>query len=282
MELSIIIVTWNSEEFVGSCLESILGVADESQFEIIVVDNASSDRTISVVHQFLPRVKLIENKKNLGYAQANNQGIEKSTSEYVLLLNPDTQIQKDALGSMLRFMETNPEIGALGPQLLNPDGSVQPSCREFPKFSTLIWEFSGASRIFSKSKVFGRWRMGYFAFDRRREVDQPMGSCLMLRSRTLKQVGLFDGTFSMFFNDVDLCYRIKNAGWKIFFYPHARVLHHKGASTIKAKRRMIWLSHWAFYKFFRKHKKGWRNRLFLLLLLVPLLLSALPRMILKR
>ncbi len=282
MDLSIVIVTWNSEEFVGGCLESILRTPDEPCSEIIVVDNSSSDRTVSVVHRFLPRVRLTENKENVGYAQANNQGIEKSTGKYVLLLNPDTQIQGDALGLMLRFMEANPEVGALGPKLLNPDGSVQPSCREFPGFSTLIWEFSGASRVFPKSKVFGRWRMGYFAFDRRREVDQPMGSCLMLRGEMLKQVGLFDQTFSMFFNDVDLCYRIKNAGWEIFFFPEAHVVHHKGASTIKAKRRMIWLSHLAFYKFFRKHKKGWRNRLFLPLLLIPLLLSALPRMILRR
>jgi GT2 family glycosyltransferase len=282
MKLSIIIVTWNSEEFIGGCLESILRTADESQLEIMVVDNFSSDKTVGVVRQFLPRVRLIENNKNLGYAQANNQGIEKSTGKYVLLLNPDTQVQADALGSMLRFMEANPKIGALGPQLLNPDGSIQPSCREFPGFSTLIWEFSGASRIFPKSNIFGRWRMGYFAFDQRREVDQPMGSCLMLRSEILKQVGLFDVTFSMFFNDVDLCYRIKNAGWKILFFPEARVVHHRGSSTIKAKRRMIWLSHIAFYKFFRKHKKGWRNRLFLLLLSIPLLLFALPRMLLKR
>lgn len=124
--------------------------------------------------------------------------------------------------------------------------------------------------------------MGYFEFDQSREVDQPMGSCLMLRNQALEDVGIFDETFSMFFNDVDLCYRIKNAGWKIYFYPDAQVVHHKGASTGKAKRRMIWLSHSAFFNFLKKHKTGAGNRLLLLLFSIPLLLLALPRMIVKR
>ncbi|MGB2805152.1 MAG: glycosyltransferase family 2 protein, partial [Candidatus Zixiibacteriota bacterium] len=201
---------------------------------------------------------------------------------YVLLLNPDTQLTENSLSSMYEFMERDPRAGALGPKLLNPDRSIQPSCREFPRFSTLTWEFTGLSRFFPTSKIFGGWRMGYFDFDRPREVDQPMGSCLMLKKTTLDEVGLFDEEFSMFFNDVDLCYRIKNAGWKIYFHPDAQVIHHKGASTRKVKRKMIWLSHLAFYKFFRKHRKGPANRLLLLLFAIPLFLSALPRMVVKR
>ncbi len=282
MELSVIIVTWNSEEFTGNCLDSILGTADGSQLEIIVVDNASSDGTLGILREFRSRIDMVENPTNLGYAKANNQGIGKSKGEYVLLLNPDTEMRGSAIDSMLGFMEANPDIGAVGPQLVNPDGSIQPSCREFPGFSTLLWEFSGLSRLFPKSKVFGSWRMGYFDFDRTREVDQPMGSCLLLRREALEQVGLFDEAFPMFFNDVDLCYRIKATGWKIFFYSDARVMHHKGASTGKAKRKMIWLSHLAFYRFFRKHKTGLANRLLALLLFIPLVLFALVRMTVKK
>jgi hypothetical protein len=124
--------------------------------------------------------------------------------------------------------------------------------------------------------------MGYFSFDQPREVDQPMGSSLMLRREALNETDIFDEDFSMFFNDVDLCYRIKKAGWKIYFLPDAQVLHHGGASTQKVKRKMIWLSHLAFYRYFRKHKTGLANRLLLFLLSIPLFLSALPRMILKR
>jgi GT2 family glycosyltransferase len=282
VDVSLIIVTWNSEQHIRKCLESVRSQAGDLSFEIIVVDNSSRDRTVKTIQESSPSVTLIENQKNLGYAYANNQGIEKSTGRYVLLLNPDTEIRGNALDLMLKFLDANPNAGALGPKLLNPDGSVQPSCREFPGFSTLLWEFSGLSRLFPKSGIFGGWRMGYFNFDRTIEVDQPMGSCLMLRRETLNQVGYFDENFPMFFNDVDLCCRIKAAGWKIFFYADAQVTHHRGASTSKAKRKMIWLSHLAFYRFFKKHKTGWGNRLLLFLLLVPLVLAALLRMIVKR
>jgi GT2 family glycosyltransferase len=282
VDISIIIVTWNSEDFIRNCLDSIFLSAEGVSREIIVVDNGSSDRTAKMVREFYPTVNLIENKSNLGYATANNQGIEQARGRYVLLLNPDTQVLEQALSSMYRFMEENPQAGALGPKLLNPDRSTQPSCREFPRFSTLIWEFTGLSRLFPKSVIFGRWRMSYFAFDQQREVDQPMASCLMLKREALEEVGSFDESFSMFFNDVDLCYRIKTAGWKIYFDPGAQVVHHKGASTRKAKRKMIWLSHLAFYKFFKKHRKGPANRFLLVLFSIPLFLSALPRMLLKR
>jgi len=282
MDLSIVIVTWNSRDFIRNCLDSIFLLPEKVRYEIIVVDNGSSDETAKIVREFYPEVDLIENRKNSGYAKANNQGIKESQGKYLLLLNPDTQLMENSLASMREFMEGNPQAGALGPQLLNPDKSVQPSCREFPSFSALVWEFLGLSRIFPKGRIFGRWRMGYFSFDQLREVDQPMGSCLMLRRETLEELGGFDEKFSMFFNDVDLCYRIKNAGWKIYFYPGTQVIHHKGASTRKVKRRMIWFSHLAFYKFFKKHKRGFANRLLLFLLCIPLFLSALPRMILKK
>ncbi len=282
MDLSIVIVTWNSQDYIRACLDSIVRAGTSIGYEMLVVDNASSDDTVQIVRRSHPQVCLIPNRQNLGYAHANNQGIEKSTGRYVLLLNPDTEIRGNALDLMLKFLDANPNAGALGPKLLNPDGSVQPSCREFPGFSTLLWEFSGLSKLSPKSRIFGRWRMGYFGFDRTGEVDQPMGSCLMLRRETLEQVGLFDEAFPMFFNDVDLCYRIKAAGWKILFYPDAEVTHYRGASTSKAKRKMIWLSHLAFYRFFKKHKTGPGNRLVLFLLLVPLVFTALLRMVVKR
>jgi GT2 family glycosyltransferase len=279
MDLSIIIVTWNSQEYIRNCLDSIFLSSGNFSSEVIVVDNGSSDQTAKIVEEFYPQVNLIQNKRNLGYAKANNQGIEEANGKYLLLLNPDTQVFEDALSLMYEFMEQNPKVGALGPKLLNPDKTVQSSCREFPTFSILIWEFSGLSRLFPKSKVFGRWRMGYFDFDKTREVDQPMGSCLMLRRETLEDVGILDESFEMFFNDVDLCFRIRKKGWKIYFYPDANVIHHKGASTRKAKAKMIWLSHLAFYKFFKKHKTGLINRLLLFLFLIPLILSAFVRIL---
>jgi GT2 family glycosyltransferase len=282
MDLSIIIVTWNSEKYIRNCLDSILLSSGDFKYEIILVDNASTDQTVRSVEELYPQVKLIQNRRNIGYAKANNQGMEEAQGEYLLLLNPDTEILENALVSMLQFLEENARVGALGPRLLNPDKTTQPSCREFPTYATLIWEFSGLSRILPKSKIFNRWRMGYFEFNQTREVDQPMGSCFLLRRATLQDVGLFDENFPMFFNDVDLCYRIKQAGWKIYYYPNAQVLHHKGASTLRVKRRMIWLSHVSFFKFFNKHRTGLLNRLALYLLCIPLFLFTLPRMIIKK
>lgn len=282
MQLSIIIITWNSEKHIRNCLNSIIQNAGELHPEIIMVDNNSLDQTIKIVKEQYPQVNFIRNKYNLRYAQANNQGIENSQGEYLLLLNPDTEVFENSLTAMIQFMEENPQAGALGPQLLNPDGTVQPSCREFPTYATLLWEFSGLSKLFPKSKIFGHWRMGYFDFNQTREVDQPMGSCLLLRRKALNDVGVFDRNFPMFFNDVDLCYRIKKAGWRIHFFPYAHIMHHKGASTRQVKSRMIWRSHLAFYKFFRKYKTGMLNHLIQYLLLVLLVLFACPRMILKK
>ncbi len=282
MDISIIIVTWNSEKYIRNCLDSILLSTGDLQYEIILVDNGSADQTVRSVEELYPQVNLIPNRKNAGYARANNQGIEESAGEYILLLNPDTEVMGNSLSLMIQFMEEYPKAGAIGPQLLNPDRTVQPSCREFPNYATLIWEFTGLSRLFPKSKTFGRWRMGYFGFNQKREVDQPMGSCLMLKRETLEEVGLFDEHFPMFFNDVDLCYRIKKAGWKIYYYPDAQVLHHQGASTRMVKRKMIWLSHMALFKFIKKHKTGIFNHLLLYLICIPLFLFIPPRMIFKK
>ena len=274
VELSIIILTWNSQEVIKNCLDSIYSSNRDLNFEIIVVDNNSRDRTKEILKNSYPKVKLIANVKNLGYAKGNNQGIEKSKSEFILLLNPDVKLIDDFLTKITKFFKEHPKAGALGPQLLNPDKSIQSSCREFPEYSTILWELLSLSHIFLRSKIFGRWRMRYFDHNSLAEVDQPMGSVLLIRRKTLEEVGLFDTNFKMFFNDVDLCYRIKKAGWKIYFYPGAKAFHIKGSSTQKAKAKMIFLSHWGFYKFLKKYRTGWANEILSIFLGGLLLLSS--------
>lgn len=278
--LSIIIVTWNSQEFIEKCLQSILEAKGSIDLETIVVDNASQDGTIKIIEKFKPEVRLISNQTNFGYARGNNQGIDVAKGEYILLLNPDVELQKNTLSLMLDFMEKHQEIDAVAPQLLNLDGSVQPSCREFPDFSTLFWEFSGLSYLFPKSRTAGAWRMGYFDFQSPREVDQPMGSCLLLRRKVLEKVGVLDERFPIFFNDVDLCYRIKQSGGKLFFWPEAKALHHRGGSTRLAKPEMILSSHLSFFRFLYKYKKGVLNRILVYLSGVILFATALLRIIL--
>jgi GT2 family glycosyltransferase len=278
--LSIIIVTWNSEEFIKNCLKSIFETKGTIELEAIVVDNASEDRTVKMIKGFEPGVKLISNQKNSGYARGNNQGIEIAQGEYILLLNPDVELKDNSLKLMLRFLQEHKEIDGLGPQLLNKDGSIQASCREFPDFSILLWEVTGLSSFFPQSKIFGRWRMGYFDFKSTREVDQPMGSCLLLRREILRKVGTFDEGFPIFFNDVDLCYRIKKNGGVLYFYPQAKAFHYKGGSTQKAKPKMILSSHSSFFRFLNKYKRGALNRILIYLSGVVLLLSALFRILL--
>jgi GT2 family glycosyltransferase len=277
--LSIIIVTWNSEEFIERCLKSIFDTKGSTDLEVIVVDNASQDTTTKIIEKFKPEVRLISNQQNLGYAKANNQGIEVSKSDYLLLLNPDVELKENCLKLMLDFMEKNEDVDALGPQLLNPDGGIQPSCREFPDFSILLWEFTGLSLLFPKNRIFGRWRMGYFDFQSSRGVDQPMGSCLLLRRKVIRKIGAFDEEFSIFFNDVDLCYRIKNNGGKLYFLPEAKAFHYKGGSTRQAKPKMILSAHLSFFRFLSKYKNGVLNRFLLYLSGILLFVTALLRII---
>jgi hypothetical protein len=279
MEVSIIIVTWNSSGFIGECLDSIYSHKGKLKFEVLAVDNDSQDATRDIIREFYPYTILIENKENSGYAKANNQGIECSLGKYVLLLNPDIRLKENALLELFLFMENHPRAGAVGPQLLNLDESIQPSCREFPGFLNLLFEILGLSYLFPKSKTFGRWRMGYFYHNSLREVDQPMGSALMLRRKALEQVGIMDENFVMFFNDVDLCYRLKKANWKIYFYPEAKAYHFLGASTKKVKSRMIYLSHRGYYKFLKKHRKKLSDKILLIPFAALLFLTAFIRRI---
>lgn len=278
--LSIIIITWNSEEFIEKCLKSIFDTKGSVDLEVIVVDNASLDTTTKIIERFKPEVRLISNQQNLGYSKANNQGIEVSKGDYALLLNPDVELKENCLKLMLDFVEKHEEAEVVAPQLLNPDGSIQPSCREFPDFSIFLWEFSGLSFLFPKNKTLGRWRMGYFDFQSSREVDQPMGSCLLLRRKVFQEIGVFDEQFPIFFNDVDLCYRIKKRGGKLYFLPEAKALHYKGGSTRQAKPEMILSAHLSFFRFLSKYKNGALNRILLYPSGILLFVTALLRIIL--
>jgi len=258
--LSIIIVNWNTRDFLAGCLESIAAHSPSEPYEIIVVDNASCDDSARMVQERFPGVRLFQNEVNLGYAQGNNQAIAASRGEYVLLLNPDIEVLEDALDRMLLFLRAHPEAGAVACKLLFPGEVVQRSCRGFPTPASIAFEVLGLARFFPKHPVVSAYRMAWFDYDRVAEVDQPMASAFMVPRRVIEQVGPMDTRFPIFFNDVDWCYRIKAAGWKIYFTPEARMLHYGGQSTRQVRRAMIWQSHLGLYRFYRKH---YRRQLFL-------------------
>ena len=250
--LSVTIVTWNSQDYIRPCLDSLF--SQDQDLEIIVIDNGSRDSTINALREYGNRITVIENQRNLGFARAVNQGLKLAAVDFILLLNPDTVLTPGALQIMTGFLAEHPQVWALGPQLLNLDGSIQRSCRQFPDGRIMFYEFTGLSRVFPKSKTFGRWRMGYFDHQTPAQVDQPMGACLVVKREVLDKVGLLDEeNFPMFFNEVDWCLRISRAGGQLYFLPQAKVYHHHGASTRRVKRAMIISSHQSMNGYFSKH-----------------------------
>lgn len=252
MKLSVIVVTWNSAADIESCLDSInFGAA----FEVIVVDNASSDETKEKLSRY-HHLRLVANDSNCGYARGNNQGLKLATGEYVLLLNPDTRIELGALDALSRYLDDHPEVGAVAPRLVSPNGTTQFSIRSLPTSASLLWELVGLARLFPKSRAFGRWKMKYFDYDRTSEVEQPMASCLMVRKTVLGQLGGMDERFPMFYNDVDLSKRMADAGCKTVYVAEARVLHRHGASTRQVRAKMIAESHRSAFRYLRKHDRS--------------------------
>jgi len=289
MDLSVVIITYNSSQYISECLRSILPELGDLKVEIILIDNNSDDKSLEFATKFseseLPEnisVQIIANNVNVGYAAANNQGMKISSGKYLLLLHPDVNIREDSLKVLLDTLNEESSFGMVAPQFLFPDESIQPSCRRFPNYSSVIYEVLGLTKLFSRSKTFNAWKMGDFDHSSRREVDQPMSACVLVKREVMDQVGLMDEQFVMFFNDVDWCKRIKDAGWKIVFNPDAKVKHVLGGSVKLARSRMILRSHTGFYQYFQKHFRKPSQWILNQIMGLILFLTALPRIILNR
>lgn len=284
VKLSIVIVTYNSAKDIAACLESLRFRGSRAQegneFEIIVVDNASSDETKTILARFSD-LRLVFNNKNLGYACANNQGVALARGEYLLFLNPDTILEPDAIDRLVDFLEQHPDVGAVAPRLLNPDGRQQLSIRSFPTFKNVLYEMFGLSRLFPGSR-FGSWRLRSFDYNQPAFIEQPMASCLLIRRSVFTELGGFDERFPIYYNDVDLSFRMHQKGYKTAYLPQSRVYHKIGASTGPLKTKMIFENHRSLFRYLAKHN---RSRLFYLkaILLLPLLeITALFRVFIYR
>jgi len=223
---------------------------------VLVVDNASADGSVAMVKEQYPEVRLFALEENTGYAAGNNLALREATGRYHLLLNPDIVIEPGAVATLAGFLDERPAAAAVAPRLRHQDGSVQLSCRSFPNPDVILYEALGLSRLFPKSKRFGKYRMSWWDYDESRPVDQPMASALMIRQEALAQVGTFDESFPIFFNDVDLCRRLWDAGWEVWFTTEAEMIHEGGASTRQVRRRMIRESHRSMVNYYRKHYRG--------------------------
>jgi len=259
--LSIVIVTWNSEEDIAECLGSIYNEHyDESKLKVqtIVVDNKSSDNSTAVVENFIKvfpyDIRLIKNSENSGFTKGCNIGIAEAYGDFVMLLNPDTQIQNDGLHQLVEYLKSREDAGAVAPLLYSRNKSIQYSCRTFPRYIDLFFEISALSTLFPSSKFFSRWKMKYFGHNELREVEQPMAAALMIKADVLKKMNYLDERFYMFFNDIDICKQIYNLGYKIVFFPDATVYHKIGTSILKDRVRMIKAWNEDCLRYFRKNE----------------------------
>ena len=256
MSISIIIVTYNNQNEIKDCIDSIISEIQLIKGEIIIVENNSSDltkqeiETLSISKKML---KTIYNPDNRGYAKANNQGILLVKNEFVLFLNPDTILAEGSIVDLKKRIENDPKIAAIAPQLVFPNRTIQSSCRRFPNYGFLLSELFGLNIFFKNSKFFNGWKMGDFNHKTERIVDQPMGAALMVKLDILEKLNGFDEKFSMFFNDVDLCKRIYLMGKNIIFFPLVVIIHKKGASIDKQLNKMILSSQLSFIKYLFKH-----------------------------
>ena len=250
-DVSIIIVSWNTKEFLLSCIKLALEKERRIFREVLVVDNGSRDGSASEVKRVFPSIHLIENEKNLGFAKAVNQGLQKASGKYILLLNPDTQVKKGAIERLVSFMETHPRVGISGPQLLNSDGSKQNSIANFPSLATELLNKSLLRWLFPK-KFPGKER----DYSEPIEVDSVIGACMMVRRDVINQVGLLDEEYFLFLEETDWCYRIKKAGWKIYYVPQAEVYHFQGKSAEAEKKKAKIEYYRSRYHFFKKNRGG--------------------------
>ncbi|MCX6359128.1 MAG: glycosyltransferase family 2 protein [Armatimonadetes bacterium] len=257
-DLSIVIVNWNTRDMLRDALNSLLQPGSDLRLQVIVVDNASVDGSAAMVRSEFPMVKLVANTGNAGYAEGNNQGMRVAEGRHTLLLNPDVVVPPGTLEGAVHALETDPKIGALGCRLIGTDGETQRSVRGFPTPGSILWEALGLSRLCPSSPVFGAYRMTTFDYSSQADVDQPMGTFLLLRGEAVRQVGLLDERFPIFFNEVDWCYRAKRGGWRIVYTPTVQIKHYGGASTGQVAPAMAWESRRGLLAYYRKHYGGLR------------------------
>lgn len=255
MDLSIIIVNWNTRPLLERCLESIFRAAGDLSIEIFVIDNASKDDSQEVLKKrFQGRVNLILNNKNLGFAKANNQALKKAKGHFILFLNPDTEILGDDLIKIVKLMRQNRDYGAVSCQLIGVDGEIQPSVRRFPTLISQILILLKLHRPFPQLEPLAEYFAYDFDYQKLQEVDQVMGAFLMTRREVLEKVGLLDENFFIWFEEVDFCKRVKEAGWKVVYDPEVKILHHGAQSfgqVLSFRKQRIFNRSLIYY--FKKH-----------------------------
>jgi GT2 family glycosyltransferase len=251
--ISALVVSHNVRDLLRDTLRSLLNDGWPN-LQVIVVDNASTDGSAGMVRHEFTGVKVLELRDNLGYGKANNVAFEHAKGELILLLNPDVTVAPRCLENLAGFLEDHPDTGVVGPRLVRPDGSPDLAARRsFPTPAASFYRMTALSRLFPGSSRFNRYNLGALDPTQEHEMDAGTGACLLVRRKALDGVGLFDPDFFMYGEDLDLCYRIKAAGWKIWYVPSAMAVHVKGTATRQVPMRMQYEFHRAMWIYHRKH-----------------------------
>jgi GT2 family glycosyltransferase len=265
IDLSIVIVNWNTKDLLIQCLKSIDQTLQSLKMEVFVVDNGSMDGSVELMREKYPGAIVIQNPINLGFAKANHRALVLSKGKYILLLNPDTELKEGAIETLMAFMDSHPRAGVAGVQLFNSDGSKQNSIANFPSLATELLNKS-LLRWFFRKTFLGKERN----FSEPIEVDSVIGACMMVRLEAMEQVGLLDEDYFLFLEETDWCYRMMKAGWKVYHVPQAEVYHFQGKSAEKEKKRAKVEYYRSRYQFFKKNRGSWQWFVLLIGLLIKL------------
>lgn len=256
MDLSVILVNWNTRQILQDCLESVYRETEGISFEVFVVDNASSDGSAEMVCRQFPQVRLIENETNRGFAAANNQAIAQAQGDYILLLNSDTIVLDNALAKSVRFARQYPKAGIVGCRVLNADRTLQPSCFMYPSLLNLFLLTTYLSRLFKRSRFFGRERMTWWNRTDERTVEVVTGCFMLIKRQVIEDIGLLDEAFFMYGEETDFCYRARQAGYDLLFTPEAQIIHLGGASSRQVRPEMILQLRGSILLFMKKHRSA--------------------------
>jgi len=252
--LSIIIVNYNAGRLLKECIDSIYKESIATPFDVWVVDNDSQDNSIAIIKQYYPKVNVIENRTNIGFAKANNMALSKSKTDYFLLLNPDTVVRDNAIEKVVKFMDRNPKVGIVGCRVLNEDGTLQLACRRsIPTPHVSFFRLTGLSKLFPHSKIMAKYNLTYLDPDKPHEVDAVSGAFLMIRKKVVDNISMLDERFFMYGEELDWCLRTKKAGWKVMYYPDAEIIHYKGECSKSNSRKATFEFYRSMYLFHKKH-----------------------------
>ncbi len=289
LDLGIVIVNWNTCALLERCLRTVCASLGDFNFRVIVVDNASKDGSAAMVKRLFPQVELIANRENVGYPRGNNIGlralgfrgardVDRSAPRYALLLNPDTELPPNALWQMTQFMDSRPDIGAAGPKLVLTDGSLDKACRRgFPTPLVSFYHYSGLAKLFPRNPRFGRYNMTFADEDKDLEVDSVVGAYMQVRKAAIEQAGLLDEVFFMYGEDLDWAYRVKQAGYKVWYHAAVTVHHVKRAASSQSPKAQF--EFWrAMLIFYRKHFRRGTSYPVHLMILAALLFKGGPRL----